>query len=248
MSKRKVVKNHKRKISLVDEFKNYIKNDSSNENIISFLSIVNARLIGQSAIGISEELEDEIVDFVQYFMENYYLKTESDIYANWPNEPFVFRIANEIIEKNTRRNCEIAYDRLSDKQKKDVDTLVEKIFGVRANRYLSFANEEMVLELECPRTIPRSELDFHKAQLKFLCCIMLLDGGAMTVRVCKNQNHTEIFGVRAQKGGLWEPVSKESMIRAHTTMPDGSRIPPEEGVEYTEISKNSKIIQFQPAH
>ena len=246
MSKRKIVKNYTGKIPLVDEFKNYIKKDNSTENIISFLSVTNARLIGQSASGISEKLENEVLDFVQYFMENYYLKTESDIYANWPNGPFVFRLADEIIERNTLQNCEMAYASLSDKQKKDADALVEKIFSIRANRYVSFVNEETVLELEIPRTIPRYELDFHKAQLKFICCIMLLNGGAMTVRAIRNRNHTEIFGVRAQKGGLWEPVSKESMIRAHTTMPDGSIIPPEEGVEYTEISKESKIIQFRP--
>ena len=246
MSKRKIVKNYTGKIPLVDEFKNYIKNGSSTENIISFLSITNARLIGQSAAGISEKLENEVLDFVQYFMENYYLKTESDIYANWPNGPFVFRLADEIIERNTFQNCEIAYADLSNRQKKDVNTLFDKIFNIRAARHISFVDGQSIIELEIPRTIPRCELDFHKAQLKFLCCLLLLNGGAMTIRAIRNQNHTEIFGVRAQKGGLWEPVSKESMIRAHTTMPDGSTIPPEEGVEYTEISKESKIIQFRP--
>ena len=65
---------------------------------------------------------------------------------------------------------------------------------------------------------------------------MIANLGAMTVRLIKKQG-TEIFGIRTLPIGVWSPISKEEMRKAHTTAPNGIELEPEDGVIYTEIMR-----------
>lgn len=223
--------------TILEQFEDYISKHKKVSDIITFLSVKNAELIGLSGMGkIGVSLKDELYEFYDYFFENFDELTAEARIREWGQEPFIFRLTEEIMHQEEEQLKKAFLDSLSDHVKKEAKTLSDTLFAIRENRILTIVNAEEYYSFEIPKVIYREELGEYREDLFFLCCTMIANLGAMTVRLIKKQG-TEIFGIRTLPIGVWSPISKEEMRKAHTTAPNGIELEPEDGVIYTEIMR-----------
>lgn len=246
MSKSKYVTKEIRltKGTILQQFKNYVKKNMSVDEIIGFISVTNARLLCTCEHGLSEKDAIEIVEFVDYFMENYYEKTKKEIKENWPDDPLIFRLANQILENDLDEQIDYLSSLMTYHQLKSANNLCNLIFDIRENRIISITahidGSPFRDAIQLKKYIPAKILEREKKELYRFCCLMLLGNGAIVVRVIYDRDDVEIFGVRTNNKGEWEAVNKKEMYTAFTTDPDGNRIPLEKGVTITEIPVKRK--------
>ena len=70
-----------------------------------------------------------------------------------------------------------------------------------------------------------------------ICLEALKNNGAIVVRVQGNEKkNDQLFGVFCTKGKFIS-VSKEAMLNAHCTRPDGTRMEPEKNLIYTTLEE-----------
>ena len=88
--------------TLVQEFKKTMQNGYSVKKIIQFLSGCNARLIALTGTNhvFSTEEKEQLYDFYDYFMEKYGEKTYSARMENWGQEPFIFRLTEDLYDQD----------------------------------------------------------------------------------------------------------------------------------------------------
>lgn len=227
--------------TILERFRLYISKHKKKSDIINFLSVVNAELIGLGGMEkISTEKANEILEFADYFNENFYDIMFDDMMDNWGQDPFVLRLADEIEDELYVQARNEYLSTLPEFIKTEAETLCDTLFSIRENKRLTFVfNDEDGYEteyVEIPKSIPKQQLKDFKDNL-LLGCVFCIEGyGAITVRLFK-KDHEEIFGIRILPNGIWSPISKEEMREASLTTPDGIELEPEEGVVYTEIQR-----------
>lgn len=88
-----------------------------------------------------------------------------------------------------------------------------------------------------PSTFAESEAKFIKSYFGEICLETLKNNGAIVVRIQGNgKKNDQLFGVFCTKGKFIS-VSKEAMLNAHCTRPDGTRMEPEKNLIYTTLEE-----------
>lgn len=224
--------------TLMEQFNTFIKKYNKINDIIAFLSVSNASFLAlHSAGAITENKKEELIDFYEYFMENFGEVTFEARMHNWGQEPLVFRMGEQFLHERYEKQRKQFFKSLSKKALEEASSLCDILFQIRKERHFSFVTEDYAFTFSLEKTIPKVQLKEAKDALLYTCAIMISGHGAVTVR-CIDENSTEIFGIKTNKKGLWVPISKKAMLDAHTMTPNGIRIAPEEGVAYTQIERN----------
>lgn len=220
--------------TIIEEFENYMKDHHKVSDIINFLSIKNAQLMIMTNKGLTEKQEDDILDFTVYFAENYEEITRDARYNNWGDEPFIFRLAENIINNREMAELESCLNDCNDFERHEIETLTETLFAIRKHRILTINAGDMVYQLEIPKTVYYKDLKQMKHELLLYCVQVIKNHGTIVVRLVDTKDHIQIFGIRTI-GNIWSPISKEEMLDAQTLLPNGTRLEPEDNIEYTEI-------------
>ena len=223
--------------TIQEQFQRYIQRNRSIDDIIVFLSLKNAELIALVGMGkITAKLKIELYEFYQYFMENFDDMTYSARMRNWGQEPYIFRLTEQLLDDDVTEMEQQYLDSLPENVKKEAKTLCDTLFAIREDREITYFTDKDRGMVEIPKTVYREDIEDYKQGLYLLCCNIIEDKGAMVVRLHK-KDHDEVFGIRTLPIGIWSPVSKEDMLEAHCTAPDGTRLEPEEGTVFTEIMR-----------
>lgn len=224
--------------TILEKFHKYLKTHKKKSDIIDFLSIMNARLLGQKSI--PGPLAAEIVEFAEYFDENFYDLMFDDMMDQWGQDPLILRLAGSIMHEQYCIERKDFIESASDFIKKEAQTLADTLFSIREERELAFVydldDETIAGTYFLPKRIPKNELQDAKEELLYICTVIVGYAGAITVRLTKKE-HMEVFGVRVFPNHIWSPVGKEEMRKASLITPDGIELEPEEGVIYTEIQR-----------
>ena len=223
--------------TILEQFQNFISEHRKVSDIITFISIQNARFIGLSGTDkISEEKKMELHEFYDYFMENFDDLTFEARMENWGQEPYIFRLVESLMEEEERQLLENYVATLPICIKKEARTLCDTLFSIREHRVISYVTKEDRGTFEIPKTIYHSELKEARDTLYLICCYIVEELGVLTVRLRK-EDHDEIFGIRILPIGIWSPIGKEEMQKAHCTGPNGIVLEPEADVVYTDIMR-----------
>lgn len=207
------------------------------EDVISFLHIQNARALSWVDKEVPQEKKDDLIEFFIYFMENFDQLTHMARMREWGDEPLVLRMGYKFYMEEHDRERDKYLASISKNTRIEAESLRDKLFAIRADRYFSVVfpdGDSATLNLDA--TIPKNRLDDSKTELLWICAQLVESSGGLTVR-CQYRNKTEVFGIAA-KHGRWVPIAKQEILDAHTLAPDGTRLKPEEGVVYTEISRD----------
>lgn len=225
------------KKSILDEFKDVIKKSDKPENIISFLSVTNARLLAKIGTNqVDEDLKKEIIEFYNFFMENYEAETRKARKNNWPNDALVLRMGSEFAYEDYQNNIKNKIDSFPSDILQEAEILNDIIFGFRKDKILTLNhNTEHIESLSIPRTIPREYLNDSKETVLLHICELIDTGGSIVVRLMDKKANS-VFGVLcAQK--KWFPIPKNNMEWCHNHDTEGNPLEPEQNLTFIEIKK-----------
>ena len=232
--------------TILEKFHEYLKTHKKKRDVIDFLSCMNAQLLGQLRVAqmnghsISGQLAEEIVEFAEYFDENFYDIMYNDMMDQWGQDPLILRLAETIMYEQYCMERKEFIENAPDFVKKEAQTLTDTLFSIREERNLTFVyeldGETISGTYFLPKRIPKNELQDAREELLYVCTVIVSYAGAITVRLMK-KDHMEVFGVRIYPNHIWSPVGKEEMRKASLITPDGIELEPEEGVIYTEIQR-----------
>lgn len=171
----------------IKKFKEHL---ARTKNVVGSLSMLNAYTLGIPQNLLIQDAED-IIDFYDWFFENY----EDDnniwkgIYENWGEiGPRIFRLAEDFIEMENEAYFIEVYKNFENNTRKNVDNLVDYIWNLREQRFLTFSYDDEDLDsefLEIPKTIKKAELNNYKKDLKLLIVKVVDLGGIFILRVCE---------------------------------------------------------------
>ena len=257
-------KNRQKRYTILQRFKYMLKDSTDQVNdIIRFLSLENARILnlfeiseenksenGVYKVGIqnlSEKDIKEIYDFICYFSDEGYEKmTRKARFKNWPNDALIIRLGVATFEykeeKNRKKFLEENKAIISKFPKEVINnakSLRDRIMNMRYNRYITimYGNFKQIT-YQIPKTVYKEELPLFRSELLKICTILIANHGGMVVRLEKDNEEWDIFGVVAYNGKNWEPLSAQDMFDAHTNF---GEIKSENNVNFIEILKDELL-------
>lgn len=222
--------------TILEQFEYFIKDHRKVSDIIDFLSVQNASLLAFSFNEIPEQKANEIIEFVDYFDDNFYDTVAPAIYANWGQDPFIFQLAEQLIHEREIAKSKAAYESMTDIQKQESITLRDTLFKIRHDKLIVMVSETDYYKFEIPGTINKASLAQVKEEVLYLCAIAIREKAGITVNVFKD-DHTEVFGIYINPFSVWMPLTKEQIRHLSCTTPGGIELEPEDGVVYTEIQR-----------
>lgn len=227
--------------TILDNFKNLPNKD--NDSVVGFLSICNATLLASlGSNNITEKLKEEIIDFFDYFVDNYEKRTRKARLSNWPNDALILRVGYEYcLEKDFLKTKE-EIKKFPYQVQDEAEELRDIIFKIRKDKIITITFSDGSSEvLQIPGTIPKEYLENFKLQTLYYFCLMIEMNGNAVVRIVEKKNRFSIFGVLCLNN-RWEPLSKELMERSHNYDQNGNPVEPEEGVTFIQISKPARYM------
>lgn len=244
--------------TILESFKEYIKEHNREDDIIKFLSVKSAWLMTRIAMSdmrgeddLPEKEKEEIKDFYEFFINNFYSKYEKAIYRNWNDDPLILRAGYVYMEEMHEKIRKSVLDSVpnNDQRMKDAKDLCDKIMSIRKNKQLSavFGKEPERETILIPPTIKKSELDEYKEDVLYLCLRLILEGGVIVCRISEKDSLYKIFAVETDyENHTWKPTDAET-LRWSMNPKTGN---PPEGLkeEYIAIQKEpGEIINFSEA-
>lgn len=222
--------------TILNNFKNLPNKDT--DSIIRFLSFCNAKLIYKiSAKSVTEELKEEIIEFFNYFIDNYEQQTRKARLSNWPNDALIIRTGYEYAIEKELVKIKGEIEKFPYEIQDEAEELRDIIFKIRNGKTIamSFSNGDLVT-LQIPALIQKGYLETFKCQVMYYFCLLINGGGSATVRISDGKDRFTIFGVLCNNG-KWEPITKETMMRSYSFDGYGRPLKPEKGVTFIQISK-----------
>lgn len=225
------------KRTILENFENLLEESKKTDDIISFISVMNAKILVQIRDNdVPEKLRNEILEFYYYFIKNYEQKTRKVRINNWPNDALILRMGATFAREDYLASVKEEIEKFSSDVRREAESLLDTIFNIRKDKIISIVYSDGKTDvLQIPRTIPREELDNSKTEVLFFLGSLVDVGGSATVRLL-DKNGSGVFGVLC-KDKKWSPVSKFNTEWAHTHDANGNPLPPEKGTTYTEISR-----------
>lgn len=222
--------------TILNNFKNLPNKDT--DSIIRFLSFCNTRLIYKiSAKSVTEELKEEIIEFFNYFVDNYEQQTRKARLSNWPNDALILRTGYEYAMEKELVKIKGEIEKFPYEIQDEAEELRDVIFKIRNGKTIamSFSNGDLVT-LQIPTLIQKGYLETFKCQVMYYFCLLINSGGSATVRISDSKDRFTIFGVLCSNG-KWEPIAKEAMMRSYSFDGYGRPLKPEKGVSFIQILK-----------
>lgn len=223
--------------TILEQFLRYMKTHRKVSDIIGFLAVKNAEMLFyQNPLDVSEGLKKELIDFYNYFMDEYGAVTEIARMENWgEDDALTLRMGSYFLYEKEQESQKAYMSSLPPLVKQEGEKLMETIFDIRQSKNVTILCADYVDTFHFPKTIPKKELKDAKQEFLFSCCQMVDRIGSMVVRLFESDGTYRVFGIRVFDNKIWSPVSKEEMEAASLMTPSGERLEPEEGVVYTEI-------------
>lgn len=221
--------------TLIEKFCSVVKEgETTVSDIIGILSVFNAQYLSKAQSGFSAAEKEDVMDFYDFYMENFYDLTIDQMEDNWGDLPYILRLGGMFIDEENRDFLNSLIENITEKEKQEAKALAETLTQIRKDKLISVSTPSIQTQYTMYKTIPKDFFRKAKEELYRLCCVMIHERGAMTIRAFNDKTQMqEIFGIQTIPIGIWRPISKEEMINAHTLAPNGMRLAPEPGVEYT---------------
>lgn len=212
-------KEREKEKSLLEEFKDFIKDDDSTASVIGFLAKKSAQLIEKyedyddCLNGFSERDRKELYEFYDYFAEEYEEIVSDAIFEVWYGEqPLILSIIEDLYDEDCERRDEELIKNMPKEIIKEAESLCEKIFAIRKNKEIHCTNTYDIWSCSIPKTIPRDMLQDYKAEFIKTCAKIIADEfGTMIVLYADSPtSKRRMFGV-VGKNNKWIPIPKDEL-------------------------------------
>lgn len=221
--------------TLCEQFDNYFRDHKKISDIIEFLHVVNASLLPQFD-HLTEEQKNDIVEFVDYFDDEFLPICYNAIDDEWGELPLIFDLADSIKYDRQLSGYQEEYEKMSTFRRKEADTLAKTLFDIRENREVYFETAEDSDTFVFQKSIPAKSLKTAEEVMHKICGHVVAKNGIMQVTM-KKPGVDEIFGIIVQQNGFWTPIEKNQMRKMMLTTASGMELEPEDGVKYVQIQR-----------
>ncbi len=223
--------------TILEQFEDYLSEHRKVSDIVAFLSAQDGRLLALSKDGgIPEALEDEVIEFSDYFLQEFDDITYSARIRAFGEEPFVLRLADSLAWYRLESEESLLWEQMSDVHKKEASTLRDTLMSVRGDRALDFVTQEDTRTLDIPAVLYPDEIPKMRQLLLYFCAFVIRGRGTVTVEII-GKYKSQVFGIEVSPIGIWMPRSKEAMQASECTTPSGFVLEPEDDIEYIEIER-----------
>ena len=223
--------------TILEQFEDFLQEHRKISDIIAFLSAQDQRLLAFShGGGIPVALEDEVIDFADYFLREFDEVTYNARIRAFGEEPFVLRLADSLAWYRLESEESIQWEQMSEVHKKEASTLRDTLMAVRGDKALDFLTDQDTRTLDIPAVLYPDEIPKMRQLLLYFCAWVIRGRGTVTVEII-GKYKSQVFGIEVAPIGIWMPRSKEAMQAAECTTPSGFVLEPEDDIEYTEIER-----------
>lgn len=234
--------------SWINQMEDYLdKQGHKVSRIMQFLHMKDAEILGllhtyDGYDNIPKETKHYIADFYEYFTQKYDLVTLSSREEEFGEDCLTLLAGEQFREEFLYEKQKKELAAMDDELIKEAKSLADKLWNIRENRMLSFVlqdaeGNEIPEQLYLEKYIPKEVHEMLRTFILYDCVAMLLSHGSLVVRLTYKNGNTDIFAVFGDYNLTWQPVSAQMMLDAHTLCSDGTRLEPEDGVNYIEITK-----------
>lgn len=223
----------------MSNYKDYLKKHRTPKDVVQFLSVGNAWLLTQvdDEDNVPENLENELIEFYMYFMENIMNDTIYDaIIENWgQDDPLIFRMTQKAIMKRFERMC-IEYISNHDIPN-TYELLKEKLLSLKGN-FVSlsfvFSDVDDCGPLQFDISIKNKSLTSEALIYLKYSVIKATQQDSTLFCHLYSEDKELIFGYQFNHGVI-RPIKVPLIRKAYCTSPDGSYIPPQDNCDFTMI-------------
>ena len=222
--------------TITEQFQYWLGEHKKVSQIITFLSIQNAKILAMSKGDIhnlSDEMKMQIIEFAQWFDEDFdEITWEARMYEWGEDDALILRVADMILEEQFINTVDETLKSLTDSQRKEVETLTEALYKIRKDRILTFSFSDMSAnQIQIPKTVPKNELKLMKYEIMDSVIKMIVAGGQVIVREI-HADKIYIYSYQTNPIGMWVPIEAEQLKEAYLVTPSGIELEPEDDVEY----------------
>ena len=116
------------------------------------------------------------------------------------------------------------------------NNLVNKILGINKTRVLIGVPSNPRIKHFISADLEKGSEKQKERLIVFLNALMQTGGGAITLKICNEDNTFDVCGIILKFNGEWFAISKDEMQNTYTTVnPDG---------EPVEMPENIRIVDF----
>ena len=225
--------------TILEQFKKFFKKNKSIEDIIAFLEIKSTEFYDvDDYTSIPENIQDEVIEFYEYFMEEFDSPTFFDRFEYFgEDDALVLQLGEYFLEERITEEQANYISSCSDIVVSEAEKLVDTIFDINKNLSISIVSDLAVDTFEKDADIPAEVIEFQKGDFLFYCCQMIEEQGMMIVAVHEDDGSTEFFGIDVFPNKIWYPVSAVDTEKYLTTTKSGEVIKRGENVRYIEIER-----------
>jgi hypothetical protein len=223
--------------TVLEQFEDYLAEHRKISDIVAFLAAQDERLLALSKDGgIPENLEDEVIEFTDYFLREFDDITYDARIRAFGEEPFVLRLADSLAWYRLESEESRAWEGMSDVHKKEASTLRDTLMAVRGDKALDFVTDQDTRTLDIPAVLYPDEIPKMRQLLLYFCAFVIRGRGTVAVEII-GKYKSQVFGIEVSPIGIWMPRSKEAMQASECTTPSGFVLEPEDDIEYIEIER-----------
>ena len=145
--------------TILEQFEDFLQEHRKISDIIAFLSAQDQRLLAFShGGGIPVALEDEVIDFADYFLREFDEVTYNARIRAFGEEPFVLRLADSLAWYRLESEESIQWEQMSEVHKKEASTLRDTLMAVRGDKALDFLTDQDTRTLDIPAVLYPDEI------------------------------------------------------------------------------------------
>lgn len=222
--------------TISEQFQFWLGEHRRVSDIIAFLGAQNARLLAelsetehQDPRNLPPHLKNQIMDFTEDFLAEYGEVTLAARLETWGSaDAFLFRVADVLFAEELEHHVNEMLETMTETGKKEVETLVDTLFSVKAPRVVTATfgdgtSEQLILD----RVIPRFDRDYIRLKLTEIIADVIATFGSVLVKE-EHGKTTEIYGFSVSAPlGIWTPVSAELVEEYSLVTASGIRLEPE---------------------
>lgn len=201
----------------IDKFNKMVDKNNVYDSAIKALGVLNSEVLAKKQFGeVSESEIDDIINFAEYFMDEYYDENmEEMIFDNWCDYPRILREADYYIAEREEKYLKS----LTSNQRSAIDTLADYILNLKSDIWittLAMSNTEVIQW----HINSYNKDEYTKESILSIIVKLHKSNGVLTIREEKSVNEHMVCSFTFKDGNI-ETVSDGNGKKTMSTLSDG---------------------------
>ena len=234
-----------KKETIIQRFLRYFGKHKTPNDLVNFLAMLEDEIVEQEAPDgnyyLSEQIENEILEFTEYFLSEFNDVTQAERYLRWGNEDaFILNLADKLFTEKANREANEALSAFPEPIQKEITSLADTLILSDKNRLImgTFYVGDGQLDYEMfslEAQMDADESSFYKNCIICMLCRLIQSDGKVSVQE-ETEDGISIYGYKFWYSPIgtimWVPIDKEELEDENLSTASGQKLDPDEGVTF----------------